>query len=153
MNRVSPLISSAVETQRSDGATISKVRSIIYKGTGHFFLGLGIFGIFVPLLPTTVFWILATGCYANSAPYLRERILQHPRFGKPISDWLEFRVIERKPKVFAVAGIVVSCTVSALSVPNEVFVVMCAAMLILIVYLVTRPEQCSRERADNEHCN
>ncbi len=127
---------------------MSKVRTIVYKGAGHFFLGLGIFGIFVPLLPTTVFWILATGCYANSAPHLRERILRHPRFGRPISDWLEFRVIERKPKIFAVAGIIVGCGISALSVPSDVFVIACAPMLVLIMYLVTRPERHSGTRAE-----
>jgi len=150
MNKASSLISNAVETQQDNGSTVSKVRSIAYRGAGHFLLALGTVGIFVPLLPTTVFWILATGCYANSAPHLRDRILRHPRFGKPISDWLEFRVIERKPKVFAVAGIIVSCTFSALSMPNEVFVVVCATMLVLIVYLVTRPERCPSTRADNE---
>jgi len=123
--------------------TVKIIKTFIYKGAGHLLVAVGILGIFLPLLPTTIFWILATGCYAKSAPHLRDRILNHPRFGTAISNWLEFRVIERRPKIYAITGIVVGFAISALGMPSEILMIVGFPMLGLIAYLATRPEQCT----------
>jgi len=76
----------------------------LYLTAGWACFGLGFVGIFLPLLPTTIFWILAAGCWSKSNPELAQRIFSHPRFGKPIQIFLEHRQISRKSKRFASAG-------------------------------------------------
>jgi uncharacterized membrane protein YbaN (DUF454 family) len=48
---------------------------------GSLFLALGIIGIFVPLLPTTPFLLLAAACYLRSSPVLYHRLYNHRFLG------------------------------------------------------------------------
>ena len=51
-----------------------------YAGAGVGSVGLGWLGVFVPGLPTTVFLIIASYCFARSCPWLEERLLRIPIF-------------------------------------------------------------------------
>ena len=82
-----------------------KLAKPLFLAAGWVCFALGFLGIFLPLLPTTIFWILAAGCWAKSNPKRAEQILSHPRFGQPIRLFLERRQISRKGKCFASAGI------------------------------------------------
>ena len=50
-------------------------------------LGIGIVGIFVPGLPTTVFILIAAYAASRGSERLHRYLLQHPRFGPMIRDW------------------------------------------------------------------
>ncbi len=54
---------------------------------------LGVIGIFIPVLPTTPFLILATFLSFRSSPKLRRRLLKHPVFGPTIRNFLRNRAI------------------------------------------------------------
>ena len=72
---------------------------------GHGFVGLGTIGAFVPVMPTTIFFILAAACYARGNPQLHRRLLAHPRFGAALRDWEERRVMSVRAKALAVTMI------------------------------------------------
>jgi uncharacterized membrane protein YbaN (DUF454 family) len=67
---------------------------------------LGLVGIFLPVLPTTVFWIGAVWCWSRSAPHLTRRILAHPRFGQPVALFIYQGQMTRQGKWVAIAGMV-----------------------------------------------
>lgn len=66
--------------------------------------GLGIVGAFVPLMPTTIFLILAAACFARSSPRLEAWLMEHARFGPTLRAWRENGAIPRKAKALACAG-------------------------------------------------
>lgn len=113
------------------------------RALGGLFFALGAIGIVVPLMPTTIFWILAAGCYAKGSPELRERILSDPRFGAVIRDWLEHRVLSRRGKLLAIAGLCSGLLLSSLwlDVARPAFWVLAAVLAMVAAYLATRRER------------
>jgi uncharacterized membrane protein YbaN (DUF454 family) len=81
------------------------LRQPVLQIAGGLLFATGVAGIFLPLLPTTVFWIGAAWCWSRSAPHLTRRILSHPRFGEPVRLFLEEGEISRKGKLAACGGI------------------------------------------------
>lgn len=78
-----------------------------YLVAGFGLLGLGIIGAFLPLLPTTIFVILAAGCFARSSVRVEGWLLRHRRFGPMIIAWRAERAIPRRGKVMASIGMLV----------------------------------------------
>ena len=75
-------------------------------------MGLGGIGLFVPLIPTTPFLILASTCFMKSSPRCRRWLLASRWFGPVLRDWDEGRGVRRSIKVLAVimVGTVVAIT-------------------------------------------
>ncbi len=69
---------------------------------GTFFVGLGIVGIFVPVLPTTPFLLLAAACYARSSQRFYSWLLNNKWFGNYIRNYLERKGVPLKVKVLTV---------------------------------------------------
>jgi hypothetical protein len=82
-----------------------KQRGYVYAGWASF--SVGFLGMFLPLLPTTVFWILAVWLWSRGSPELTAKVLSHPHFGKPVQDYLEHGVISAKGKRLAVTGMII----------------------------------------------
>lgn len=74
---------------------------------GFLFVGLGLLGAILPVLPTTPILLLAAFCFARSSERLHRWLLERPVVGPVISDWEQYRVIERRPKLLASTLIVV----------------------------------------------
>ncbi len=73
----------------------------ILMALGTLFVGLGIVGIFVPILPTTPFMLLAAACYARSSQRLRQWLLTNRWFGRYIKNYLEGKGLPWREKVGA----------------------------------------------------
>ena len=69
---------------------------------GTLFMGLGIIGIFVPVLPTTPFLLLAAACYARSSQRFYDWLLSNKYFGNYIRSYLERKGIPLKVKVLTI---------------------------------------------------
>jgi len=93
-----------------DEATLVSSRSTrwVLLAAGHVCLALGIIGAFLPLLPTTIFLILAAACYARGSTPLYNWLLHHRAFGPVIRDWRTHRAMSVRAKAIAVTVIVVS---------------------------------------------
>ncbi len=81
-----------------------KGRSWLFRSflifSGSLAVGLGIAGIFLPLLPTTPFLLLAAYCYVRSSERLYLWLISNRWTGEYIRDYREGRGIPRKTKVF-----------------------------------------------------
>jgi uncharacterized membrane protein YbaN (DUF454 family) len=98
---------------------------------GTLFVGLGILGIFIPLLPTTPFLLLAAVCYARSSDRFYHWLLYNRWFGSYIRNYLQKRGIPLRAKIFTLVllWVVIGCSV-AFAV--ESFVVRLILVLIAI---------------------
>jgi len=68
---------------------------------GSLSLGVGIVGIFVPGLPTTVFLLGAAACYARSSDRMYDWMLEHRVFGKYIKNYRKHKAMPIKSKIIA----------------------------------------------------
>jgi len=75
---------------------------------------LGILGIFVPILPTTPFLLLAAACYSRSSQRFYDWLLNNKYFGNYIRNYLEKKGIPLKVKVLTLALLwaTIGCTVT-----------------------------------------
>ncbi|HNQ03652.1 MAG TPA: YbaN family protein [Thiobacillaceae bacterium] len=79
---------------------------------GAVFTALGIVGIFLPVLPTTPFLLLAAACFARASERIHTWLLGHEVLGPIIREWRQHRSIPYRAKRMAVIMIVLSFTVS-----------------------------------------
>lgn len=130
-----------VEKDRSEAIGTERVTEAsdrLLKGTlivaGTCFLGLGILGIFLPLLPTTPFFLLAVACYARSSRRFYDWMLNNRLFGSYIRNYREGRGIPLKVKVFTIALLWGTITYSAFFVVHALYL---RVILLLIAVGVT----------------
>ncbi|HVJ63274.1 MAG TPA: YbaN family protein [Tahibacter sp.] len=75
-----------------------------YLVLGCVLLALGVIGLVLPLMPTTIFLILAAACFGRSSPRLEAKMLAHPRFGPTLRQWREQGAISARGKTLACTG-------------------------------------------------
>jgi uncharacterized membrane protein YbaN (DUF454 family) len=78
---------------------------------------LGVVGIFLPVLPTTPFLLLAAACFVRSSRRFYDWLVMHPRLGPWFRDYLEGNGIPLKGKVYAITTMWLSIAVSCWLVP------------------------------------
>jgi uncharacterized protein len=76
---------------------------VLWAGAGALALVTGIVGIFIPLLPTAPFVLLAAFCFSRGSERCERWLLEHPRFGPMVRDWRERRAVPLRAKQFATA--------------------------------------------------
>ena len=69
---------------------------------GTLCVGLGILGIFLPLLPTTVFLLLAAACYARSSERFHQKLLNHRFLGAYIRNYRNGRGMAPREKAITI---------------------------------------------------
>ncbi|SNX69856.1 hypothetical protein SAMN05878503_104251 [Cereibacter ovatus] len=103
-------------------------------------LGLGMIGIFLPLVPTVPFLILAAFCFARSSERLHRWLLSHPVMGPPIQDWERSGAISLRGKKLATLSMV---AVLGLSVGMElrptILAIQAAVLTVTGIFIWTRP--------------
>lgn len=84
------------------------VRYVLWL-TGALALVLGILGLFLPVLPTTPFVLLAALCWARASPRFHARLHGHRLFGPILRDWENRRAVPRRAKYLAFGMMTASC--------------------------------------------
>lgn len=104
-------------------------------------LALGVLGIFLPVLPTVPFVLLAAWAAARSSPRLSAWLENHPKFGAHIRDWRTAGIVRRRSKWAATVVMSASAVVILLLVPARwVAWLAIASMAAVLLWLWRRPE-------------
>lgn len=85
---------------------------------GFICLILGVVGAFLPLMPSTVFFIGAAACFAYASPRPEGWLLSFDFIGRPVRAWRERGAIAFPAKLMASAGMSVGLGLYALSRPS-----------------------------------
>ena len=103
--------------------------------------GFGAVGVFVPLLPTVPFMLLAAFCFARGSERFHRWLLAHPRFGPPIRDWRAHGAISRRGKRAAVLAIAATFGLSLLiGLPMLGLAIQAAVLACVLAFILTRPD-------------
>src|SRR5688500_4737796 len=88
------------------------VRKAIFNILGTIFVGLGIAGIVVPLLPATPFLLLAAACYLRGSRRLHAWLMNHPLLGPYVRNLKEHRMMPLPAKLATIAVLWISIALS-----------------------------------------
>jgi len=80
--------------------TTAKRRLLI--GAGTLSTGLGIIGIFIPILPTTPFLLLAAACYMRSSERFYQWLINNRIFGAYVRNYIEGKGMPIRIKIFTI---------------------------------------------------
>jgi uncharacterized membrane protein YbaN (DUF454 family) len=118
------------------------------KRWGWFALGwamvaLGFVGLLLPVMPTTIFLILAAGCFSHSSPRFEQWLLDHRWFGPSIRRWRERGAIPLKAKILAIGSMAGGYVVLLLTVQLAWWIdlIVASALIGSAAYVATRPNQ------------
>ena len=102
--------------------------------SGTILVGVGILGIFLPLLPTTIFFILAAYCYARSSEKFYHWLHHNRFFGKYLKNYRQGNGMTRNSKIFSISLLWLTILYSAFFAVSKIFV---KVILLMIAVGVT----------------
>lgn len=121
---------------------LTHTKILIWRVIGLTALLLGVVGLFLPIMPTVPFILLAAWAGSKGWPELEQYLLSHERFGPHIRNWRESGAISRSSKSIATIMFCGSLAMIWLLFPFDqalqaalTFVMICA-----IIWLWTRPD-------------
>lgn len=113
-----------------------------WLGIGWLFVGLGVIGIALPVMPTVPFLLVAAWAFARSSPALRQRILDHPTYGPSVRAWQERGAVGRLAKLWAISAMTAGVAISWFAgMPHWVVATQGGICAMVALYLATRPER------------
>ncbi|HEY9594635.1 MAG TPA: YbaN family protein, partial [Spirochaetia bacterium] len=108
-------------------------------------------GVFLPGLPTTIFWILAALAFLRVNRRMYQRIVSHPRFGAAIRLFVEEGRISRRGKVISIVAMFVGAGVSVALLPTLwVRLVVAVVVIAASVYVALIPSPPPAEPARSD---
>ena len=121
-------------------------------GFGFLNVVIGVIGIVVPGLPTTVFLLVAAWAFSRSSERFQRWLLTHPTLGPLVSDWRDHRVIPKRAKIVAATMMTLSLTYVVVYVASDWILptVMAAIMIPALAYILTRSESRPAKHGDQE---
>ena len=86
----------------------------LYFISGVLLVAIGFIGIFLPILPTTIFLILASACFIKSSPKANEWLRNHKMLGMYIKNYQDGSGLTVKSKIFNITFLWIMISASAL---------------------------------------
>jgi uncharacterized membrane protein YbaN (DUF454 family) len=97
---------------------MTKIKKAVFTGAGFLALGVGGVGIFVPVLPTTPFVLLASLCFGAVNPRLCSALERNRFFGPYVRNYRQKTGISAKARIGGLLFLWTGLGISALLVDN-----------------------------------
>ncbi len=118
----------------------ANLRQLCYVALGHLCLVVGIVGVFVPLLPTTPFLLIACFWYERGSSKFHAIVLENKYVGPFVSNWKQNGSIPIRAKILAISMIVLSIGYSVYIAALVLVKVLLTIIGVCVsVYIGTRP--------------
>ncbi len=118
----------------------NKVLKILLIVLGWLSVVLGFIGIFLPVMPTTPFLLLAAACFVRTSPKFYGWLVGHPKLGKYLLYYLEGKGIPLKAKFYSIGLMAISMATTSYFVPVMAVKVLLPLVGVLVaLYIVRQP--------------
>ncbi len=109
---------------------------------GTISLVLGVVGIFLPLLPTVPFFLLAAFGFGKSSKRAHNWLISHPNFGPAILDWQDRGAISRRSKLLSAGSMLAVVGLAFLfGAPTYIVIIQIVVLSVVSFFIWTRPDQ------------
>ena len=113
-----------------------------YLAIGLLCVGLGVLGVFLPVLPTTPFLLISLWAFSRSSVRLERWLLEHKRFGPRLLAWRLHRVIPLPAKLAAWGSMVASLTLMIVTGRSVIAIAGAASVMAIgATYVASRPSR------------
>ena len=104
------------------GAEQSEIYRFLYLISGILLVIIGVIGIFLPLLPTTIFLILASACFVKGSPEANEWLRNHKILGVYLKNYQDKSGLSIKAKIFNITFLWLMILTSAYLFTHELYI-------------------------------
>ncbi len=109
----------------------SKIVKFILYLSGFLFLGLGILGIFLPILPTTPFLLLAASVFMHTNRNIYVWMFNNRWFGKEFRSYVKNKSVSKTVKISSLLILIITMLYSIIFVVDELWI-----QILLIIILI-----------------
>jgi uncharacterized protein len=96
----------------------TKTKKLLLIVAGILAVTLGTIGVFLPLLPTTPFLLIASYCFVRSSERLHNWLMNHHLFGKYLQNYIKYRAITKLTKIISISALWITITISFVLIEN-----------------------------------
>jgi|GEM_PF-74936 len=119
---------------------LNHCKKSFFFALGIIMVACGIIGIMLPVMPTTIFFIMALACFSRSSSRMKYWLLNHPKFGANLTAWSKYQIVPKKAQYWATASMMLSVIIVALTTQSITLTMLVAySVLLVIVYLFSKP--------------
>lgn len=136
-------------------STPARLRRPLLFAAGWICIVLGAIGVFLPLLPTTPFLLLAAACFARSSPRYHRWLLSNKHFGPLLKQWRRSKEI---PPGVKVKAMVITAMMFAISIAvvdvlalRVLLLTLAACVLVFLARIPTAVADVELRRGEEAH--